>query len=177
MRTYEKVSQPQTSYRAPHFDMEDFVGVWYVAAGFSREIDCYDCTRIKVTRSEQQEGLYEDTMTIQFPTHVRTIHTNITLHSPSIIKASYRMAATDGYDFWDVLYAADGVLCVYFTGVNTFMSYRGMYVFSREAGGLSRKAEQNLREVLTKANISISFDDLCMLDTSCAYSTGSRGGY
>jgi hypothetical protein len=162
MKTFDKPDQPQTSYSAPHFDMEEFVGDWYVAAGFSRVIDCYDCTRVKIIQSEKHEGLYEDTMTIQFPNHSRTIHTNITLHSPSIMKASYRMGATEGYDFWDILYNDDGILCVYYTGVNTFNSYRGMYVFSRKSGGLSVKAEQNLRAVLEKANISITYDDLCM---------------
>eukprot|EP00890_Picochlorum_soloecismus_P000983 jgi/Picsp_1/1886/NSC_05352-R1_violaxanthin de-epoxidase len=163
----DECETPPVSTGVEGFELQDFVGEWYVVRGLSPQYDCWDCQRMRFGQ------LADSVLDYAYDVKPAANRTSVTFDcsvipvngTSSLFSVPYSFQdAIKGVDTWYVLDRnEDGTaVLIYYCGENDMLKswYRGAIVMST-----TRKvSDETLKQfdlTLSNSGLGISLDDFC----------------
>ena len=163
----EECEAPASSTLVESFELQDFVGEWYVVRGLSPQYDCWDCQKMSFG------SLVDGVLDYAYDVKPEANRTSVTFDcsviplngTSSLFSVPYSFQdAIEGVDTWYVLdrNADDSAVLIYYCGENDMLKswYQGAFVMSTTTAVSDETLEQ-FENALSNSGLGISLDDFC----------------
>ena len=163
----EECEVPALTAREESFDLEDFVGDWYVVRGLSPQYDCWDCQRMRF--GSLTDGVLDYAYDIKPAANRTSVTFECSVIPVNGSSSSFSVPYTfedviKGVDTWYVLdkSADNSAVLIYYCGENDMLKswYRGAFVMSTSKSVPDETLEQ-FDETLSNSGLDVRLDDFC----------------